>query len=52
MSNTTTDADKLNSILNIQRAAFIRDGAPTFAQRRADLRKTQIRIDHKKKRNS
>ncbi len=34
-----TEADKLNDILTNQRNAFMRDGAPTLAQRRADLKK-------------
>ncbi|CAN7605624.1 coniferyl aldehyde dehydrogenase [Neorhizobium tomejilense] len=32
-----TDADRLSSLLAAQRAAFLRDGAPSLAQRRADL---------------
>jgi coniferyl-aldehyde dehydrogenase len=33
----TTGADQLGSLLAAQRAAFLRDGAPSLAQRRADL---------------
>jgi coniferyl-aldehyde dehydrogenase len=33
----TTDADRLGTLLAAQRAAFLRDGAPSLAQRRADL---------------
>jgi coniferyl-aldehyde dehydrogenase len=49
MNNTTTDSDKLHSILNVQRAAFIRDGAPTVAQRRADLRKLKSALIARRK---
>jgi coniferyl-aldehyde dehydrogenase len=49
MNNTTTDADKLSKILNIQRDAFIRDGAPTLAQRRADLRKLKSALITRRK---
>jgi coniferyl-aldehyde dehydrogenase len=49
MNNTTTDSDRLSKILNIQRAAFIRDGAPTLAQRRADLRKLKSALITKRK---
>lgn len=34
-----TEAEQLNDILARQREAFMNDGAPTLAQRRADLRK-------------
>lgn len=39
--NTTiiTDADKLSDILETQRTALMRKGAPSLAQRRADLKK-------------
>lgn len=33
----TTDADRLGTLLAAQRTAFLRDGAPSLAQRRADL---------------
>jgi coniferyl-aldehyde dehydrogenase len=45
----TTDADRLSSLLAAQRAAFLRDGAPSLAQRRADLvRFRAILIGHRK----
>lgn len=34
-----TEADQMNDTLTNQRNAFMRDGAPTLAQRRADLKK-------------
>ncbi|MGH0277763.1 hypothetical protein [Sinorhizobium meliloti] len=34
-----TDAGRLGSLLMAQRAAFLREGAPSLAQRRADLAK-------------
>lgn len=49
MNNTTPDSDKLSKILNMQRAAFIRDGAPTLAQRRADLRKLKSALITRRK---
>ncbi|MER8694090.1 coniferyl aldehyde dehydrogenase [Mesorhizobium opportunistum] len=39
-----TDADRLGSLLAGQRAAFLRDGAPSLAQRRADLTKFRSAI--------
>lgn len=45
----TTDADRLSSLLAAQRAAFLRDGTPSLAQRRADLvRFRAILIGHRK----
>lgn len=49
MNNTTPDSDKLSKILSMQRAAFIRDGAPTLAQRRSDLRKLKSALITKRK---
>jgi coniferyl-aldehyde dehydrogenase len=34
-----SDADRLGNILAVQRTAFLRDGSPSLAQRRADLDK-------------
>ena len=34
-----SDADRLGNILAVQRTAFLRDGSPSLAQRRADLNK-------------
>jgi len=34
-----TETDRLSNILAVQRAAFLRDGSPSLAQRRADLNK-------------
>ncbi|PKA44119.1 coniferyl aldehyde dehydrogenase [Rhizobium sullae] len=39
-----TDADRLGSLLAAQRAAFLRDGAPSLAQRRADLTRFRATI--------
>lgn len=49
MNNTTADSDKLSKILNMQRAAFLRDGAPTLTQRRADLRKLKSALITRRK---
>jgi len=38
-TNIINEADQLNEILHKQRDAFLREGAPSLAQRRADLRK-------------
>ena len=40
----TTDADRLSGLLASQRAAFLREGAPSLAQRRADLAKFRATI--------
>lgn len=49
-TNTTQpEAVQLDSILTNQRAAFLRDGAPTLAQRRADLRKFKSAMIARKK---
>ena len=39
-----TETEQLNDILANQRKAFMRDGAPTLAQRRADLRKLKTAL--------
>ncbi|WP_086993415.1 coniferyl aldehyde dehydrogenase [Rhizobium sullae] len=39
-----TDADRLGSLLAAQRAAFLRDGPPSLAQRRADLARFRATI--------
>lgn len=39
-----TDADRLSGLLAAQRAAFLLDGAPSLAQRRADLTKLRAAI--------
>ncbi|TYO67109.1 coniferyl aldehyde dehydrogenase [Bradyrhizobium hipponense] len=39
-----TDADRLGGLLARQRAAFLREGAPSLAQRRADLSKFRAAI--------
>ena len=50
MTNTiTNDADKLSSILQGQRAAFLRAGAPTLDQRRADLKKFKAALIGRRK---
>ncbi|MEO6520843.1 MAG: coniferyl aldehyde dehydrogenase [Mucilaginibacter sp.] len=48
-NTTTTDADQLSNILHRQRAAFLRDGAPTLEQRRADLKKFKAALIDRKK---
>lgn len=40
----TPDADRLTGLLASQRAAFLRDGAPSLARRRADLAKFRATI--------
>jgi coniferyl-aldehyde dehydrogenase len=40
----TTDTDRLSGLLATQRAAFMREGAPSLAQRRADLIKFRATI--------
>jgi len=49
MTTTIAAADSLNDILCNQRNAFIRDGAPTLAQRRADLKKFKSAMISKRK---
>ena len=41
--------DKLHNILNNQRSAFLRQGAPTLEQRRADLRKFKAALIARRK---
>ena len=45
----TNDADKLSHILHSQRAAFLRAGAPTLAQREADLKKFKAALIGRRK---
>jgi coniferyl-aldehyde dehydrogenase len=49
MTIIKTETDQPNEILTNQRSAFMRDGAPTLAQRRADLKKFKsAMIDRRK----
>lgn len=50
MTNTiATEADQLSNILSKQRSAFLRDGAPTLEQRRADLKKFKAALIARRK---
>ena len=44
LRSTVTPQEKLSSLLARQRAAFLRDGPPSLAERRANLRKLRAAV--------